>query len=323
MPTKAELEDEISSLKTKLDMAQDKIEEQETRLDSGPTMSIHDTPEGRLRQFVDRCRTEFPVEQVGVLIRNGCQACSKAGKWKACDRHRWVSSGRCQVPNCAGNHANSAVHIDYIGHAEITARLLELDPQWDWEPVAFDPEGKPVMTKRESMVSLWIRLTINGITRLGVGTCSTAKEEIEKELIGDALRNAAMRFGIGLDLWSKSETLDGSFDREPPPQQPAPATEDGEQEERTDSAPEQEGGSEGESGAVAEEPARPSSSDQAVDRETVVNAFMGLRGQFAKDARFMLEDAGLWPVLDIPEDKLDEAAGLITPILERQNKEGK
>ena len=31
------------------------------------------------------------------------------------------------------------------------------------------------------------------------------KESAPKELLGDALRNAAMKFGIGLSLWSKSE----------------------------------------------------------------------------------------------------------------------
>jgi hypothetical protein len=49
--------------------------------------------------------------------------------------------------------------------------------------------------------NLWIRLTICGVTRIGVGDGKSLKE-----CIGDAIRNAAMRFGMALDLWAK-ETL--------------------------------------------------------------------------------------------------------------------
>ncbi len=48
--------------------------------------------------------------------------------------------------------------------------------------------------------NLWIKLTVCGVTRPGVGDGKTAKE-----LIGDAIRNAAMRFGVALDLWAKED----------------------------------------------------------------------------------------------------------------------
>jgi hypothetical protein len=40
---------------------------------------------------------------------------------------------------------------------------------------------------------------------LGVGSVRADKPDLDKELVGDFLRNASMRFGICLSLWSKSE----------------------------------------------------------------------------------------------------------------------
>lgn len=87
--------------------------------------------------------------------------------------------------------------VDYVGHAAVTDRLLEFDPEWSWEPLALDELGLPAL---DSQSNLWIKLTIAGVTRLGVGDGKNMKERI-----GDALRNAAMRFGVALDLWSKDE----------------------------------------------------------------------------------------------------------------------
>ena len=52
---------------------------------------------------------------------------------------------------------------------------------------------------------MWIRLTVCGVTRLGVGTCNAEAFDVEKQLVGDAIRNAAMRYGVALDMWSKEE----------------------------------------------------------------------------------------------------------------------
>ena len=53
---------------------------------------------------------------------------------------------------------------------------------------------------------LWIKLTIHGVTKLGFGDAGgkTGPNAV-KELIGDCLRNASMRFGVATYLWSKSE----------------------------------------------------------------------------------------------------------------------
>ena len=45
---------------------------------------------------------------------------------------------------------------------------------------------------------------------LGVGSVRADKQELDKELVGDFLRNAAMRFGIALSLWSKQDWSDNT-----------------------------------------------------------------------------------------------------------------
>lgn len=108
--------------------------------------------------------------------------------------------GKCA--ECGGYHGLPAVHLDYVGHAALTDRLLDTDPAWSWEPVA-DPasHGLPVAPG-----GMWIRLTVCGVTRYGFGhpDGKTGGDAV-KETIGDALRNAAMRFGAALDLWHKGD----------------------------------------------------------------------------------------------------------------------
>lgn len=108
--------------------------------------------------------------------------------------------GKC--PECGGYHGLPAVHLDYVGHAALTDRLLDVDPEWSWEPVA-DPtsHGLPVAPG-----SMWIKLTVCGVSRYGFGhPDGKSGGDAVKETIGDALRNAAMRFGAALDLWHKGD----------------------------------------------------------------------------------------------------------------------
>lgn len=95
--------------------------------------------------------------------------------------------------------------IAYVGHAEITRMLLEADPEWTWEPQAWDPAGGPLIIARGTHLVLWGFLTLHGKRIPCVGTCEAKKQEADKELIGDLIRNGAMRFGISLNLWSKAE----------------------------------------------------------------------------------------------------------------------
>lgn len=97
------------------------------------------------------------------------------------------------------------MYLDYVGHAEITRILIEVDPDWNWEPVAWTENGRPAASIVNGNAVMWARLTVLGKTILGVGTAPSEKADLDKELIGDFLRNAAMRFGIALSLWSKAE----------------------------------------------------------------------------------------------------------------------
>lgn len=112
----------------------------------------------------------------------------------------------CNV--CGGFHHPKMIHLDYVGHAALTDRLLEADPLWSWEPMSFAPNGLPLF---DSTGGLWIRLTVCGVTRLGYGHAATKNFQDpgarEKEVIGDALRNAAIRFGAALELWHKGDDL--------------------------------------------------------------------------------------------------------------------
>lgn len=111
-----------------------------------------------------------------------------------------------------GKLPKGGTQLDYVGHAAVTDRLLSIDPEWSWEPFALDESGLPALDRAGN---LWIRLTVCGVTRVGVGDGKSAKE-----VIGDAIRNAAMRFGVALDLWSKEELESGHL---PEPPAPAPA----------------------------------------------------------------------------------------------------
>jgi hypothetical protein len=120
-----------------------------------------------------------------------------------------------QVPRGGG------VQLDYVGHAALTDRLLDVDPAWQWEPVAFSTDGLP---KLDAIGGLWIRLTVCGVTRLGYGHAGAKQGgDAVKELIGDALRNAAMRFGAALELWHKDHNLHtpGTPAQSGPPPPPA------------------------------------------------------------------------------------------------------
>lgn len=93
------------------------------------------------------------------------------------------------------------LQLDYVSHAWVTDRLLQVDPSWNWEPAAFDESGLP---KFDENGGLWIKLTVCGVTRYGYGEPQGRdKFDAKKGAIGNAIRNASMRFGVALDLWAK------------------------------------------------------------------------------------------------------------------------
>lgn len=187
--------------------------------DDEPVFIPQAPPDGR-QQGLDRLREPFPPNQVGLL--------PKPIKKDQPERYpcRPGTPASADGKFCGGFHVRS-VHLDYVGHAALTDRLLDADPAWTWEPVAFGADGLPVLDRQGG---LWIRLTVQGVTRLGYGDAQgkTGPNAI-KEAIGDALRNAGMRFGAALDLWHKGDLHDteeaqGRLDeRAAQPDLPAPA----------------------------------------------------------------------------------------------------
>ena len=155
-------------------------------------------------------RAHFDPSEVGKLPRVTCKACRDSSQ-KVCGNH---SKSKCSV--CGNYGTNAHIHLDFVGHAELTDRLLDVDPEWSWEPAAWSDSGEPVISRHGSNLVMWGRLTLCGTTRLGVGTAPANKDDAHKELIGDFLRNAAMRFGVALDLWRKSEKAEREHDDELP-----------------------------------------------------------------------------------------------------------
>ena len=146
-----------------------------------------------------KLRVPFPAEQISPLPKITCGECSRS-RTKVCENPRHAKS-KCR--ECENYITQAHMHLDYVGHAELTNRLLEADPLWDWEPLALDQRGLPQFDENGG---LWIRLTVCGHTRLGYGDAQGKQgPNAVKEAIGDALRNAAMRFGAALDLWAKSD----------------------------------------------------------------------------------------------------------------------
>lgn len=157
---------------------------------------------------LDLLREPFPPHQIGKLPKPTAAQTEEVKK-------NFKAGIRCTI--CGLWHHPKVVHLDYVGHAALTDRLLDADPHWNWEPLTMDEQGLPLFDKTGG---LWIKLTVFGVTRMGYGNAasSTFKEvgSREKEVIGDALRNAAMRFGAALDLWHKGDLHDNSETVEPP-----------------------------------------------------------------------------------------------------------
>lgn len=160
-------------------------------------------------------RDPFPPERIGKLPRVTCGDCRDA-RGRVCDKH---TKSRCD--ECGSWITGAHIHLDFVGHADTTDRLLEADPQWTWEPFALDPRGLPAFDDNGGM---WIRLTVAGVTRIGYGDADGKRGGAAvKETIGDALRNASMRFGVALDLWRKETHVDESTaPRQRAQEQPSP-----------------------------------------------------------------------------------------------------
>jgi hypothetical protein len=125
-------------------------------------------------------------------------------------------------PKIVGKLPKGGMQLDFVGHADVTKMLIEIDPEWTWEPTAFDANGLPAYRVENGMAHMAGWLTILGVRRLGVGSVMHNKPDLLKELISDFIRNAAMRFGVCLALWTKQEWEDVSHTPSTSVAKPAP-----------------------------------------------------------------------------------------------------
>jgi hypothetical protein len=114
-------------------------------------------------------------------------------------------------PKIVGKLPKGGMQLDFVGHADVTKMLIEIDPEWTWEPTAFDVNGLPAYRVENGMAHMAGWLTILGVRRLGIGSVMHNKPDLLKELISDFIRNASMRFGVCLSLWTKQEWDDVSY----------------------------------------------------------------------------------------------------------------
>ena len=138
-------------------------------------------------------------------------------------------------PKIVGKLPKGGQQLDFVGHADVTKFLLETDPNWRWVPIEWK-DGRPAIHIENGMATMWGELTVLGQSRLGVGSVRADKADLDKELVSDFIRNAAMRFGFCLSLWTKQEWEDldnnpkpvkqplGNAINKPMPAKPAPIT---------------------------------------------------------------------------------------------------
>jgi hypothetical protein len=146
------------------------------------------------KDIAAKLRAPFPPESIGKKPTITCRACSN--KNVKCEEHKSRKCGQCKQ-----NLTTAHMHLDFVGHAHVRERFLEVDPEWNWEPIALNAQGLPAF---DDHGGLWIHLTIGGKTMPGYGDApgKTGGNAV-KEAIGDALRNAGQSFGVALDLWKK------------------------------------------------------------------------------------------------------------------------
>lgn len=179
---------------------------------------------GRWAEVLQR---PFEPESVSKKPQPWCRACVDAKGH--CAEH---VKKACKA--CGQRITEAHVDLDYVGHADVTMRLNEADPDWHWEPlyVDVDPELiKLAMTLPDALEiirelmrnapprldrdgGMWIRLIIHdddGAPHAKRGYGDAMRKQgpnATKELIGDAIRNAAMRFGVATLQWSKNDRME-------------------------------------------------------------------------------------------------------------------
>lgn len=127
-------------------------------------------------------------------------------------------------------------HFSYVAGGDILARILEAtEGMFDWEIIDLRLiEGQSKANKRTGEVyttpPVWMvhgRLTLPGLgTRDGIGTATAETEESPKSAETDAIKRAAVKFGVALQLYITDEQAapisgNGKHRPQASPRQPA------------------------------------------------------------------------------------------------------
>jgi hypothetical protein len=159
-----------------------------------PTVQERAEADGEMRKILARLAAPFPPESIGKKPIVLCRACANADG--SCAEHVERPCG-----TCGKTITEAHDHLDFVGHAHVRERFNEVDPHWNWRPLATTGSGLPVF---DDYRGLWIELTIGGKTMLGYGDAPGKRGgDAIKECIGDALRNAGQSFGVALSMWKR------------------------------------------------------------------------------------------------------------------------
>lgn len=164
-----------------------------------------------------RLRARFPARQVSLRPVITCPQCDRGVR---CQAHPTERCGECGLDITTAHD-----HVQYVGQAQVRARLDEVDAEWSWEPMATTPEGLPIV---DAHGGLWIRLTVCGVTRIGYGAPERGRGPSVTEAINRAIRFTARdEFGVGLYLLEPQTKRRGGGKAKTAPAAPvAPAVED-------------------------------------------------------------------------------------------------
>ena len=72
-------------------------------------------------------RVKFPEHHISKLPKPTKQQTEAV-------RADYKTGIRCQL--CGAWHHKDVIHLDYVGHAALTHRLLDVDINWTWEPLS-------------------------------------------------------------------------------------------------------------------------------------------------------------------------------------------
>jgi len=182
------------------------MEENDTTAAAAPALTPAPAPAARAaaaarprinRRALRALREPIPARNIGKKPRVYCWDCNWASEQEAsatCQQHAAVWCGTCR-----STVSNAHDHDDYVGHAEVTDRFLDVDPTWNWRPMAFDERGLPALDDDGGM---WMYVSIGGMERPAYGKPGIGGKP---ELISNGLKNGGIRFGVALDLWAQTD----------------------------------------------------------------------------------------------------------------------